>query len=315
MKSFSVQLASRCLLLYFALLLAGCGGGNHPDSGPALPSDEIRAKVMSIDLNASEITAVPFAIGNRVPESGELVVGKEFVFHVEAGDFGYLAPGRVFRARVDPAIPSPSGEKPFRLTRVWPDDPSHRRRLDNVNRMLRRDTLSRGDDPSRTVGDYLPPFALLDQDGNLITSDFFDGKQTVLNFIFTRCSMPNMCPAATNRMRRLQNLVFANNVPKVQFLSITLDPKHDVPGILKTYAAAYGIDESNFSFATAPKPVIDDLVNQFGVSRKNSDVATLDHTMRTLLISGRRQIVYQVPGKGWAADDFLARLKGTNQTP
>ena len=315
MKSFSEQLVSRCFLFYFALFLAGCGDENYPDARSGLPGEEIRAKVMSIDLNASEITAVPFAIGNRVPESGELVVGKQFIFHVEQGDFGYLAPGKIFRARVKSAIVTESGEKLFRLSRVWPDDPSHRRRLDNVNRMLRRDTLSRGDDPSRTVGDYLPPFALLDQDGNLITSAFFDGKQTVLNFIFTRCSAPEMCPAATNRMRRLQNLVFANNVPNVQFLSITLDPKHDVPGILKTYAAAYGIDESNFSFATAPKTVIDDLVDQFGVSRKNSDVASLDHTMRTLLVSGRRQIVYQVPGKGWSTDDFLARLKETKQTP
>ena len=56
--------------------------------------------------------------------------------------------------------------------------------------------------------------------------------------------------------------------------------------------------------------MIDDLVRQFGISRNKDDPKTLDHTMRTLVVNNRRQIVYQVPGKGWAADDFLARLKG-----
>jgi protein SCO1/2 len=170
--------------------------------------------------------------------------------------------------------------------------------------------LSRGDDPIRTIGEYLPPFALFDQDGDLLTTDFFDGKSTVLNFIFTRCSMAEMCPASTNRMRRLQNLVFANNLSDVQFLSITLDPEYDVPGVLKSYALAYGVDESNFRFATAPKSVIDDLVRQFGIGRKKDDSMTLDHTMRTLVVNSLRQLVYQVPGKGWSEDDFLARLIG-----
>jgi protein SCO1/2 len=172
--------------------------------------------------------------------------------------------------------------------------------------------LTRGDDPIRTLGEYLPPFALFDQDGVLLTTDFFVGKTTVLNFIFTRCSIAEMCPAATGRMRRLQNLVFANDLSDVQFLSVTLDPEYDVPGVLKTYALAYGIDESNFRFATASKSVIDDLVRQFGISRKSVDLSVLDHTMRTLVVNNRRQIVYQVPGKGWTADDFFDRLKGNS---
>lgn len=296
----------RCLFLVLFSFFAACGDDSRIADTSSVEFNEIRAKVLSIDRNASRITVVPQTIGRQV--LGFVDLGKAIDFHVELGDFGYLSPGKVFRAIVkespnsDPQILS--------LSNIWPDDPAHRNRFENVNRMLRRDTLGRGDDPIRTVGDYLPPFALFDQDGNLLTTDFFDGKATVLNFIFTRCSMPEMCPAATIRMRRLQNLVFANNLPDVQFLSITLDPEYDVPGVLKTYALAYGIDESNFRLATAPKFVIDDLVRQFGISRKKDDPETLDHTMRTLVVNNRRQIVYQVPGKGWAADDFLARLKG-----
>ena len=297
--------------LLFALLSA-CGSGTVSDSSTSVLDDQIRGEVTTLDRNTTQIKAIVRTMGKRIIALNTgLSVGRDFSFEVEEGDFGYLAKGKVFRANLDHPQSGASSAQIFRLSRIWPDHPDHRRRVDNVNRMLRRDTLGRGDDPTRTVGESLPPFALYDQNGNLLTTDFFDGKLTVMNFIFTRCSMPEMCPAATTRMRRLQNLVFADEVPDVQFLSITLDPLHDVPGILKNYAAAYQIDETNFSFGTARKTVIDDLVRQFGVSRKKSKNLPLDHTMRTIIINGRRIIVYQVPGKGWSADDFLARLKQT----
>ena len=42
-----------------------------------------------------------------------------------------------------------------------------------------------GDSMIRSIGDTLPPFALYDQNGEVLTTDYFDGSVTVLNFIFT----------------------------------------------------------------------------------------------------------------------------------
>ena len=119
-----------------------------------------------------------------------------------------------------------------------------------------------------------------------------------------------MCPAATMKMKKLQELVKKTKIPFVKFLSITLDPKFDTPGVLKSYARGYNLEESNFRLGTAGKAVIDDLTRQFGIFRKKEPDAPLDHTMRTLVINSRRQIVYQVPGKGWSVEDFLSRLQG-----
>ena len=109
----------------------------------------------------------------------------------------------------------------FLLHSVWPDDFRERIRFNNVNRLLRRDTLSMGEDTIRSVGDQVPPFALYDQDGEIITTDYLDGSVTILNFIFTRCSEPEMCPATTLKMKKLQDLVKQTNIPYVKFLSIT----------------------------------------------------------------------------------------------
>ena len=107
--------------------------------------------------------------------------------------------------------------------------------------------LSLGDGLIRSVGDQLPPFALYDQDGEIITTDYFDGSATVLNFIFTRCSVPDMCPASTMKMKKLQSLAEKTKIERVKFLSITLDPLYDSPAVLKQYAPSLWFERGKFS--------------------------------------------------------------------
>jgi protein SCO1/2 len=272
-----------------------------------LGNDEVRAKVVDVDNNSSLVTVEILACGANLLQEWSNYAGFEKTFAVQPGDLNLLSNKSVFRATTFPTF-TPQNGHGYLLGNVWPDDRAERIRVNNVNRLLRRDTLSLGESMIRSVGDTLPPFALYDQDGQVITTDYFDGSVTVLNFIFTRCSIAEMCPASTLRMKKLQHLAKQTKVPHVKFLSITLDPEFDSPGVLKTYAQGYSLDESNFRLGTSTKSTIDDLIRQFGIFRKNKDDLPLDHTMRTLIINSKRQIIYQFPGSGWAVEDFLARL-------
>jgi len=272
-----------------------------------LQNEEVRAKVLSVDENRSTIRAEILGCGVSLHKDWGSFSGFEKSFSVQPGDLNLLAQNETFRALAKLTFNLTEGEN-YLLSRVWPDDRAERIRVNNVNRLLRRDTLSMGDSMIRSVGDTLPPFALYDQDGKVITTDYFDGSVTVLNFIFTRCSIAEMCPASTLRMKKLQALAQKTKVPHVRFLSITLDPEFDTPGVLKSYARAYSLDEDNFRLGTANKPVIDDLTRQFGIFRKNVEDLPLDHTMRTMIINSKRQIIYQFPGSQWSVEDFLARL-------
>ncbi len=262
---------------------------------------------MRIDHNTSMVWVEVLGCGKRLHMHWEKFSGFKKSFVVQPGDLNLLSRKEIFRASTQQIFTPTDGEG-YLLTNVWPDDRSERIRVNNVNRLLRRDTLSMGDSMVRSVGDTLPPFALYDQDGQILTTDYFDGSVTVLNFIFTRCSIAEMCPASTMRMKKLQDLAKQTKTPHVRFLSISLDPEFDTPGTLKSYARAYDLDEENFRLGTANKKAIDDLTRQFGIFRKNVDGLPLDHTMRTLIINSKRQIIYQFPGSKWAVEDFLARL-------
>ena len=299
--------------LFFVLpawiLLTGCGDVGPPKvDGMRLGDREVRGEFSTADENASQAEVVIWEVGSKLDPEISSSLGKPFKFNIQPGDISLLRNKTVFRGKVQETF-APSSGKSYLLHQVWPDEQSERMRFNNYNRVLRRDTLSLKDDVILSVGDQLPNFALYDQDGEIITTDYFVGSVTVLNFIFTRCSVAEMCPASTNKMKKLQELAEKTKIKHVRFLSITLDPQYDSPGILKQYAQAYDLNEENFRLGTADQSVIIDLTRQLGILRKNDVKQTVDHTMRTLLINGRRQIVYQVPGKGWSVEDFLSRLQ------
>ena len=278
-------------------------------SGKGLLEDEVRGEVVQTDQNRSVASIRVTSTGSSIRDFSDLQLNDVIDVEVQPGDYNLLTRKNIFKGRLQSSF-SPRNGEIFLLHSVWPDEFRERIRFNNVNRLLRRDTLTIGADSIRSVGDQVPPFAVYDQDGDIITTDYLDGSVTILNFIFTRCSEPDMCPAATLKMKKLQELVEKTKIPFVKFLSITLDPLFDTPGVLKSYARGYNLEESNFRFGTAGKSVIDDLTRQFGIMRKKEPDIPLDHTMRTIVINSRRQIVYQVPGKGWSVEDFLSRLQG-----
>ena len=165
----------------------------------------------------------------------------------------------------------------------------------------------RGSAAYREVGEKIPDFALYDQDGRVVSAGRFRGRQIMLNFIYSRCPVATMCPAATLRMMAVQKAARAAGVKNLELISITLDPANDTPGVLRDYAVGRAIDTSNFSFLTGPEPAIRDLLRQFGVIAEFQD-GLLKHTLATLLIDEQGRIIHRADGSEWLVDEFVEKM-------
>lgn len=196
----------------------------------------------------------------------------------------------------------------FSLEQLWPDDPETNRAIGAAAAALKQDTVIRGAKAYREVGETVPDFALLDQAGRVVQINRFRGKQVVLNFIYSRCPIPTMCPAATARMVELQRAALAAGIPDLELVSVTLDPAYDTPGVLTDYAATHGIDLANFSLLTGPEPAIRDLLAQMGVIAQ-FDGALIKHSLTTVLINEQGKIVWREDGSAWAPQAFLERMR------
>lgn len=236
----------------------------------------------------------------------ELSTGEQARAKLSKGDSLYLKAGDRVRAKV---IEQPGG---YLLQTVWPDDPQVKAQMVAVNSRLRRDTEVRGRQVFRSIGEKLPPFALYNQHGDLVKSSDLRGKICVVNFIFTRCMNPRMCPAATMRMKQLQEKAKEEGLRDILFISMTLDPDFDTPGVFNAYAADRDIDGSSYYFLGGPKEVLFDLKEQLGILATKDPKLIIDHTMRTIIVDPSGEIVYQVPGSMWGMDDFLKRIESLN---
>ena len=192
-----------------------------------------------------------------------------------------------------------------RLQTVWPNDPVKRGTISRLGDALRKDTLHRGSKVFRGVGEYMPKFALYDADGSLFLSESVKGSYVVMNFIFTRCANPNMCPAATARMKDLQDMAKEEGITDLHQVSITLDPEYDTPGIFTAYARDKGIDTSTFHLLGGPVQIVEDMKVQMGVLAEPDEKEIIRHTMSTALIDPTGKIIYRIPGSMWSPGTFL----------
>ncbi len=87
---------------------------------------------------------------------------------------------------------------------------------------------------------YFPNVPLTTHDGDTVRffDDLVEGKIVVLNFIYTTC--PDTCPLETAQLIKVQDILEDRLGKDVFFYSITIDPDHDTPEVLKEYREQFG---------------------------------------------------------------------------
>jgi protein SCO1/2 len=153
-----------------------------------------------------------------------------------------------------------------------------------------------------------PAFALSDTAGKQVSRDSFDGRVLLVGFVFTTCS--GTCPATTHRMAKIQEVwnKHAADRDRVQFVTITLDPERDTPGMLRDYMRLYDIDTSNWSFLTGPPDDVRRVLAAWGMWARPGENGQLDHPSRLFLVDRRRRIreIYSLEllRTPWVIDDL-----------
>jgi protein SCO1/2 len=94
---------------------------------------------------------------------------------------------------------------------------------------------------SQWGGSHFPNVELTTQDGKKVRfyDDLIKGKIVALELIYTTCKYN--CPLETARLVQVQKLLGDRMGKDIFFYSITIDPEHDTPAVLKEYAGKYHV--------------------------------------------------------------------------
>ena len=102
----------------------------------------------------------------------------------------------------------------------------------------------------------VPPFKLTDQTSHSADETLFDGKITVVGFMFTSCQ--GFCPFVVQGMKQIAKEFKS----KAQYVAFTVDPENDTPKELKSYANRHGLGSADWHLLTGDKETI------YGLAKK-----------------------------------------------
>ena len=149
------------------------------------------------------------------------------------------------------------------------------------------------------IGDIFSNATFLNLDSNEVSLSDSDGKFRLISYIFTRCPMPNMCPAVVTKNHYLAQ-IYKNN-PNIEFILISFDYTFDTPTVLRNYYS--GILESNPNLivlsSTGHLNDIFSLAGQSFVSFWGVVENDIGHTLRSVLIDPERRLMKVFEGTDW----------------
>jgi len=147
------------------------------------------------------------------------------------------------------------------------------------------------------VGNDLPDFALVDQDGQPVDRTVFEGQWDLVFFGFTHC--PDICPATMTVLGQAKRELEAEGrqpLPRVVLVSV--DPERDTPEAMARYVAYFG--DGNLGL-TGELDELGKLTNALGIffQKAGSDDGAygVDHSTVVLVIDpqGRLKALFTAP--------------------
>lgn len=175
------------------------------------------------------------------------------------------------------------------------------------------------------VGDTVPDFKFLNQNGRWVHLHQFRGKVVALTFIYTRCAVSDYCPLMSRNFAHLDQMLAQD--PKLyartHLLSVSFDPKYDTPAVLRSYGGAYTGRYTkekfgHWDFAAPSARELASVLQWFGVGvTPGPGKTTLQHSLSTAVIGPDGRIRAWYPTNTWTPEQLLKDVKraaGPNAT-
>jgi len=157
--------------------------------------------------------------------------------------------------------------------------------------------------PPVAVGQRVPDFTLTDSTGAPVTLSSFAGKIVVMNFVYTRCALPQFCLRMANTFSVVQKR-FSNVLGRdVQLLTVTFDPERDTPEVLAAYARQWNADARGWKFLTGPVAEVRRVCALFGVEAF-PDEGLMNHMVRTVLVGRDGRLLANIEGNAFTPEQL-----------
>ncbi len=160
-------------------------------------------------------------------------------------------------------------------------------------------------------GEAVPDFAFTNQSGKHISLKQYRGKALLVTFIYTRCPFPDFCPRVSSQFAEIDRKLRADPAldGKTHLLSISFDPAHDTPKVLRAYGFSCAGSKQpalfqHWEFAVPSAAELPKIANFFGFTYE-SDGGLITHSLSTAVIGPDGRILKWYHDADWQPSDLL----------
>ncbi len=155
-------------------------------------------------------------------------------------------------------------------------------------------------------GEPVPDFAVTTQEGRTLRLADLKGEVVILTFIYTRCPLPEFCPAMDAKFADLARRISAvpARADRLRLLSVSFDPEHDTPEVLAAHAERRGAKPPLWTFAVASYEELARVAGPLGLSYVPG-TREIAHNLRTAVIGPDGKLARLEAGPGWSPADLL----------
>ena len=131
----------------------------------------------------------------------------------------------------------------------------------------------------------LPEFALVNQQGEDVTSETFQGRWSLVFFGFTHC--PDICPTTLQILSAARKTLAENGQqPLPRIVLVSVDPERDTPELMAKYMAYFGHDNLGITGSLDElKKLTTGLGIFFAKQAGDEENYAVDHSAAVLLVN------------------------------
>ncbi len=148
----------------------------------------------------------------------------------------------------------------------------------------------------KNIGQIIDDVTLLLMTGGEVKLSDSDGRYRFISYIFSRCPMPNLCPAIV-----IKNKALSDRFPDIDFIMVSFDYKYDTPKILYDYYYDIVSEKDNLNVwsSTGYIEQIYQLVKQSGGDFWGVEDNKIGHTLKSIFIGPQRNLLASWSGEEW----------------
>lgn len=154
------------------------------------------------------------------------------------------------------------------------------------------------------IGDRLPDFQLSDQQGRPVRLADLKGKVVAINFLYTRCPLPDVCPRLAANFAALQRRFADHLGTDLVLLSITVDPEYDTIPVLADYARRWSADSHAWRFLTGEVAAIAARLGEVYWA----DEGSIGHNSITSVVDRQGRLAAAIDGAAYRPDQLSSLI-------